>query len=218
MYQKDYIMRMIEQFMNVFNQIIFKKEIQKFDEALQDIDKALETSTGITPELLQNLNEDAVLELLQGTPGVLAAKCYIIAELYFQQSEIFEARGNDIEMAVPGDLEALSFYLEALLREPDFRTSQIFDKVAKLINKTKEFSYSPRLLKKLVNYFEMTGHYALAEDYLYQILDSEHSENPAYFQSFYQRLLEKPDRELENGNFSRNEALQGLSEIKRRLS
>jgi hypothetical protein len=60
----------------------------------------------------------------------------------------------------------------------------------------------------------MTGRLAQAEDRLHELLESAPG-SIEFGRGFYDRLLARPDRELEAGGLNREEAVQGRAELER---
>jgi hypothetical protein len=61
----------------------------------------------------------------------------------------------------------------------------------------------------LAAYFEARGQFALAEDALYEWLETGNADAPAEGLLFYERLASLSDDSLANGGFSRPEVEQG---------
>lgn len=68
------------------------------------------------------------------------------------------------------------------------------------------------ILKRLVN----DGEYNKAENTLFEAMNKNNSQETYQVAvNFYNLLLEKSDEELEKGNFTREEAYQGLEDIRK---
>jgi hypothetical protein len=70
----------------------------------------------------------------------------------------------------------------------------------------------------LMQHYERTGQFALAEDMLYSILEEkgDDREGLAFGVAFYQRILRQNDATLLVGNLPRAEILEGLGDLTHR--
>jgi Ca2+-binding EF-hand superfamily protein len=81
MIQKDYIMRMIEQFAAILIKIMFNKETQNYTQALFEIDTAYKTFLNFDPDHIKAISEDELVSMLKSSGSIDAEKCIIVAEL-----------------------------------------------------------------------------------------------------------------------------------------
>ena len=88
MYQRDYILRLIEQFTRVLAKIIFNKEAENFDACFPVIKSAYASFTGMDGELIRALDEEQLIELLGTGDAPPVDKLFVIAELLREESEI----------------------------------------------------------------------------------------------------------------------------------
>src|SRR6266571_4710669 len=96
----------------------------------------------------------------------------------------------------------------------------IFVEVEGLLDKLVDYELSAEIKVQLFQYFERTGRYSRAEDVLFELLEVDDQENEPESSlvdrgiAFYERLLRKKDTELVAGNFSWEEAREGLAQLK----
>ena len=109
MYQKDYIMRMIEQLTKVIARVLFLKEEGKNGDAQQEIENGLAT-VGISQLLLDTLSAEAAAEVLgiKNDRSGAAMKCLLIGRLLKEKHAL--AYDNDPEMALHHLQKAYDFY------------------------------------------------------------------------------------------------------------
>lgn len=95
-------------------------------------------------------------------------------------------------------------------------------KIDKLLNLVDtESSMCVELNEKIFQYYRITGRYSKAEDLLYSMIDkSSYIDKKRLIEEgnmFYKNILSKTDEELENGNLPRNEVLDGMNELNRKM-
>lgn len=209
MYQRDYIMRMIEQLGMFLTRILGLKEAEKFDAARMEIDQAGKILLGLDMSLIRVLSDEKIISLLQPTGSLDSGKCLLIAELLREEGGICECQGKEDELYTCYT-KSLSLYLEALAVNADFRNQEYLSKIDTLIQRLQRFTLPVHVEEKLFHYFEMTGKYAQAENLLFQLLEMN---RPGMLEEgirFYERLLAKSDNKLEQGNLPREEVEDGL--------
>ena len=70
--------------------------------------------------------------------------------------------------------------------------------------------YEERISSKWFLYYEFIGQYNKAEDVLFHLLEDGFLELKSKGREFYNRLLQKADKELESGGLSRQEIRESL--------
>jgi len=74
------------------------------------------------------------------------------------------------------------------------------------------------IYEKLLFFYEYRNEYAKAEDCLFKIAENGIDSALKTGESFYERLMEKTDQELEDGNLPRSELEEGLLELRSKLN
>jgi hypothetical protein len=214
MLTEDYFMRMINQALVVLRRILRMKEIGSYQEALAEIDRMLEMLLGLRADLIKQLDDESILAAVSQGEQLDTDRLYVVAELINEEGGILAATNRRAEAAV-SYVRALNFYIETVLSggAPGFEPPG--KKIEVLLSNLKGVKLSPDTLYPLFCYYEETGSYAKGEKALSQLaVDPElqaeiHKEQAAY----YQRLLQKPDGELQKGGLERSEIearLRGL--------
>jgi hypothetical protein len=72
----------------------------------------------------------------------------------------------------------------------------------------------PDVKSKLVVFYEHAGRYSQAEDCLFELAESGTDAIRELGESFYERLADKADEDLQKGNLSRKELEEGLAEFR----
>jgi tetratricopeptide (TPR) repeat protein len=216
MFQRDYIMRMIEQLGIALARILKLKEAGKFDEAEIEISKTGKMFFGIDMNFIHNFSEEGIIELLKQSDSLDASKCIVLAELLKEEGEIYEIQ-KGLDKSYHSYLKSLRLYLEGLTLNAQYRTNEYSSKIAFLKNKLSTYELPVPIQYKLLQYFEMIGNYAQAENILFQLIDVGEEDILDKGVAFYSRLLAKTDDELNQGNLPREEVEEGLSTLKKIL-
>ena len=119
MRQRDYILRMIEQFAEALARIAGLKRAGKLDEAELLVRQTADSIFGPLRGMIEKVDAASAALLLEGHD-----KIGVYASLCAEQAEIWESRGEDAR-ARAEYRRALELHLEAARRAPDGAASQI---------------------------------------------------------------------------------------------
>lgn len=219
MFQRDYILRMIEQFVKVLAKILFNKEAKNYSTALDEIRQSYHSVFGIDKELISISSAEEIVTLLK-LQGRAEPKVFIMLAEFLKEEADLHKELKDIS---PGEVDkiyckALSLFYEAVLPNSDFHTTENFEKIDYIINAFESHSNQPGLVINTFRYFELTGEFAKAENLLFDLINLSPEFAVYEGENFFDRLKDKSDDELRNGNFSREEIEQGLSEFRERIN
>ncbi len=216
MFQRDYIRRLIEQLGQALHNIYRLRQVEKFDDAQLEIDRAGKSLLGIDLQLLRSLGEDEIIAFFKPGEALDSAKCFAAAALLREEARLREISGLAAQSQA-GYRKALRLFLEALQHSKLLRTPENIASIDKLVEKLPKSNLGEAISKKLLWYFEWTGRFAKAEDSLYELLDAG-AAIAAEGEAFYQRLLDKPDAELSAGNLPRAEVMEGMREFRQKIA
>lgn len=108
MIERDYIMRLVQQLAAVATRILRLRELEKYDQAQQELEQAYGELLGLQHELLLSLDAATAAQLLGHEE-----KIKIAAKLMQEESALLEHQGR-FEQAHARRQRALELYLEAL--------------------------------------------------------------------------------------------------------
>ncbi len=216
MFQRDYIRRLIEQLGQALHSIFRLQQVEKFDDAQLEINRAGKSLLGIDLQLLRSMGEDEIIAFFQPGEALDAAKCLAAAALLREEGRLQEISGRAAQ-SLASFRKSLRLFLEALQHSELLRTPENIAAIDQLVEKLPKSTLGQAMLKKLFWYFEWTGRYAKAEDTLYDLLENG-AVIAAEGVSFYQRLLDKSDAELLSGNLPRAEVIEGMRELRKKIA
>ncbi len=112
-------------------------------------------------------------------------------------------------------VKSLYFYIEVALHTPNLDGLNVVNEIEDILNKLEEYELPLKTKSQLFRYYERMGHYDKAEDLLFDIAEAKAESYPMLTPgtTFYERLLQKSNADLAAGNFSRDEAKEGLTAL-----
>jgi len=215
MVQKDYLMRMIEQFAMILMKIVLYKQMKQFDQARQEMNTAYKLMLNSEPDQIKNKPADKIAGMLKSDDKAAAEKLMIAAELLREEAEICESEegfGDDIFHLL---CKSFYLYIDALEYENSYKTSEYLEKIDTIVKKITKYELSSQTKTKLYQYYELIERFDKAENILYELIDARYENILIEGRAFYDRLLKKPDRELSDGNLPRTEVQEGLAKIEK---
>ena len=170
MIREDYIMRMIEQLVKVLDKILFNKETENYNEALNDIEASFNKILGLDYNLINSLSGEDIISLLQISKEdtTIGIKYIIIAKLLKEKAEIKNLH-NKINMNSVSDYHRpLNLFLEGILKNKniDVDLSNYYKDVEEIVAKIDDLEISKDIRLKLINFYELIGKYDKAKNEL----------------------------------------------------
>ncbi|HZC99187.1 MAG TPA: DUF6483 family protein [Actinomycetes bacterium] len=214
MYQRDYLMRQIEQAARAVAAILKKALGGDPDEALGMFDEAYQPLLGISSRVVSTLTDQQLVSLLTSGSSPDLRRVASVLEVVKTEADVHALRG-DGKAAATRYRRALSLagYLASRSdRQLDGRLA------GDLLERAGGLDLSAEQRLSLARVLEAVGRYADAEDALFEVIDAA-PDDPGPIDTgilFYQRLLAKEDVELEAGDLPRDEVKNGIAELLRR--
>lgn len=217
MYRDDYILRMIRQFGQIVAYVLGLRRKKEYPLALIAIDNALRDRLGIGSDDLSTRSEGEILALVrfgEREENWREVGAYVAA-LFYAEAAIYVAQGQPDD-AAPRALRALQLLAECALDAPaplpDYAPPR-----AELLTMLQDYHLPRRTRAALFHLTEAEGSFAEAEDQLFHLI-AEHPGDPDLTTTgiaFFERLLTLTDEALVAGGLSREEAEEGLAELRR---
>jgi hypothetical protein len=207
-------MRHIEQLALVLHQILFHKEHKQFEDAERLLDEACRHILGLNLRSLRALSTPDILKLLTYNEITDTGKALVLADLLKEDGELHLAQDFPYEAYICR-VKALDLLLS--LHQDYFDGDELLNKeletrINDLLVRLDKLDLPITVKEKLLPYYEQNGAYGKTEDVLFHLLEDE----PGRVDirelgiSFYLRLLGKEASELKKGDFSHEEANEGL--------
>ena len=219
MMQRDYILRLIEQLGQVWAILYTLVTKGQFAEALLVIDQALQRLVGFSLAEAEALSADDLIALLRlGSSrlegSIIADQLTVLASLLREAADVYAVQG-DPDRADNQRLKALHIFLAALTGKGSPSSPQVAEAVEPLLEQLSEYELPARVKDLLWQHFERVGQFAKAEDWLFELLEDDQAEPDTILRgiAFFERLLERSDAELLQGDLPREEVLAGLAHI-----
>jgi hypothetical protein len=152
--QKDYIMRIVEQFVQAILAIMQRRKAGEYKEAREQVRIAARylLRTDIDLLLLYD-NEHIVDHFKDFADRIETEKCILSADLFRELALIEEAEKHS-EEALRLRILCLYLYSIGIPKEPQFQEPQYFEKVAALIEELKGEPLSEKAIERLHSYEE----------------------------------------------------------------
>lgn len=219
MIRRDYILRMIEEFMQALSRMRALKQGQRWAEAGDELDAEFKRLIGDNVQSVARLSEtDLLARLMQGGPTHLVRdKTLMLTTLLTEAGDVAMAENREADSR-ECYLKALHLLLEVLSRDEVFECPEFVPKVEMLVATLKSTTLPTRTQAMLMQHYERTGEFAKAEDALFAMHDAE-PDNHAIVEfgiAFYQRLLAYSDETLSGAGLPRAEVEDGLKLLRAR--
>lgn len=96
MYEKDYIMRMIQQMVRILLELFGLRQKGNYEESYELISLTLQQNTGLSSEMINSFDEENLIAFLSPSGNLNYEKCFIIGILLKEEGEIlFKQNIND---------------------------------------------------------------------------------------------------------------------------
>jgi len=219
MIQRDYILRMIEQFMQVLSKIRALKKEQLWSEAAMSLDEEFHRLMGGGAKAVTGLSQtELIARLIRGEPTqVVHTKTLLLTTLLLEAGDLaaLEERPGESRSCY---LKGLHLLLYSLAAGEVHEMPEFVPRIEVFVNCLKESPLPLETSALLMQHYERAGEFAKAEDALFAMLEAE-PKNPrllAFGIAFYRRLELQSDASLEAGNLPRTEVEAGLADLRRR--
>lgn len=218
MFQRDYLLRMIQQMAEAIGTIAGLRKEMKKEQALQTLDETLSKFFRLNSKLLNSLSEKDLLAMMTTNELLSVEHVTGVARLLKEEGDIF-ADGGDEDESYPRFVKSLRLFLTVHEQEPELGFLDLNGEIGGLLERLAPYELPVDVSERLIPYFEQTGQFAKAEDTLFDLpgADGDNSGHEAWVGNgvaFYERLLQLEDDKLEAGNLPREEIEAALADLK----
>jgi hypothetical protein len=219
MIRQDYILRMIEEFMQVLSRIAYLKRGQLWREADGVLDAEFRRLVSAGAEAIAQMSETELLaKLIQGEPTqVVHHKALLLTTLLKEAGDLALAQNRSSESRACY-LKGLHLLLETLARTDALEIPDFVPKVEGFLGALQDSPLPLDTQARLMQHYERLGEFGKAEDALFAMLEAEPNEARLveFGITFYQRLKRQSDASLSAGNLPRSELNAALADLERR--
>ncbi|NRF91485.1 hypothetical protein HQN89_10685 [Paenibacillus frigoriresistens] len=222
MFKRDYFMRQIEQMTVVLHRILFNKEHIPLEDAQQQLDEASRHLLGLNIRSLQALSSKDILELLSYHGSVDTAKALVLSDMFVGHGDLLQQHEQTDEV-YHAYLKSVDLLLHLSLSPEVEPMDEVNDEIKSRLNQSMERLQGwiiPEEIKRLLfAHYEKQGNYAKVEDVLFHYMEDHPDRSVVLEQGviFYEKLMAMDEELLQAGNFSKEEALDGLRIMKQKL-
>ena len=220
MIRRDYILRMIEEFVQILARIKSLKQDQLWPEADSTLTEEFKRLLGSGPEEIANFSDTELLaKVIQGEETSLAVrdKTLMLVTLLHEAGDLAVAQEKTARSRV-FYLKGLHLLLDVLARGGLNEFPEFVPKVETFVSALQDCALPIETHGLLMRHYEKTGEFAKAEDALFAMLELS-PDNPLLVDfgiAFYRRLAGHSDANLAAGDLPRQELEAGLAELEGR--
>ena len=216
MSQRDYILRIAQEFGNALAQVLYNRQIKDYTAAHKLIDEQSKQIFGMGIGFMLSVPDETLLSMLSSFDRLDTEKCWLLAILLKAEGDIYEDQGN-VSESYYSSIRSLHLFLEVLLRGTISSDRSIVPEIDDLLSRLSNYDLPLRTKSLLFRYFDHTHEYAKAEDLLLEMLEASGSNEEilANGVSFYQQLLKKSDASLSADHFTKEKVIKGLLQLEK---
>ena len=214
MYQRDYLMRQIEQAARALAAIMKKALGGEADQALTMFDEVYQPLLGVSQRVVSTLTDEQLISLLTSGSMPDLRRVASVLEVVKSEADVHAQAGHQ-QAAATRYRRALSLAGYVAGRSEDLLDTELAGDV---VERTSGMALTPSQRLGLARVLESLGRYADAEDALFEAIDDLPADTSLVDAgiAFYQRLLALQDADLETGGLPRDEVKSSLAELLRR--
>ncbi len=150
MSQRDYILRITEEFGSVLAQLLYDKQIKDYAAAHKLIDEQSKQIFGMGIGFMQSVPEETLLSMLTSFDKLDTEKCWLLALLLKAEGDIYEEQGNTSE-SYYSYVRSLDLFLEVLLLDRASGGKSIVPEIDELLVRLRNYELPVRTRSLLEN-------------------------------------------------------------------
>jgi hypothetical protein len=214
MSQRDYILRIAEEFGRALAQVLYNRQIKDYVAAHKLIDELCKQAFGMGIGFMRSVPEETLLSIFTSFDTLDTEKCWLLAIFLKAEGDIYQDQGNTSE-SYYSYIRSLNLILEVLLRDTTHSSKVVVPELEDLLSILSDYELPTKTKLLLFQYLDHADMYANAEGLLLEMLKEDDPDGIVFTHgiSFYQRLKGKSDAELRAGNFSSEEVNEGLAHL-----
>jgi len=223
MFQRDYMMRMIQQMTEALAQVMGMRQRKEHQEALKLIDDLLDRKLRLKSSLVHALSEEDMIRLLTTNGVADTVSLQAIARLLKEEGDILTEQGEET-VGHARRVKSLTLNLRLALMGAEPAIADPDEEAEHLVRLLAAYELPVGVKRLLAFWHEERGRYDQAENWLHEWLEDVEGAPEQYTDgvveeaveqaaAFYRRLLALPDDRLTAGGLPRHEVESGLADI-----
>lgn len=216
MIRRDYIIRMIAEFLEMLSRLQSLKNAERWQEANGTLEehcrRVLDLGLG---ELVKLSETELLARIIQGEPTqVVRDKVFVITRLLKEAGDVASGRG-ELQHGREYYLKALHLLLYTLAQGSEAEWPEFVPRVDMIVAALADAPLPLATYAGLMQHYEVTRQFGKAEDAFFRLLEAapDRKELVDFGVAFYERLRSHADAVLEEGNLPRAELQSGLEEL-----
>jgi hypothetical protein len=214
MIKYDYLTTKLKELSELITKVLKSNDNKQLQESREMVNEAFKRLLGLNSELAESLSYKDLMKLVGAYESAEALKFVILAQLLKLDGDMYKAEEEEIK-CFNIYLKSLNIYIKAVLLDSDCleQGEKIIDEI---INEVEEYELPKENRLLMLNYYELVNKYDKAEDMLFELLEAGDNDEDIVAEgvNFYERLLERSEEALENGNLPLDEVKEGIERLK----
>lgn len=219
--RRDYILRMIEEFIALISRLRALKHTQNSAAAAELLDSGFRNLIGRGADEVARLSETELLAtLIQGeSTAAVRDKVHVLTALLKEAAELAEAKG-DTELGRALHLKGLHLLLNVLAEEDPGTLPEFVPRIETFTAALAQQPLPLGTTAMLMRHYERIGDFGKAEDQLYAMAEvaGPQAGLADFGIAFYQRIGKQTNAALNEGNLPREELVSGLRDWKQKMA
>lgn len=219
MIRRDYILRMIEEFIQALARINALKKDQRWQQAAGAVDEEFQRLIGEGAQAVARLTKTELLAtVIRGEPTQAVRDKTLMLTALLKEAGDVAAMQERADESLSCYLKGLDLLLETLAHEEVFTFPDFVPRVEMFVTALHGSPLPLETQALLMQHYERSGEFAKAEDALFAMLEAEPGNAGLvnFGASFYKRLQGQSDAALAAGNLPRPELEAGVAELRKR--
>lgn len=216
MYSRDYVVRLVQQIVDLLLVVAGLKDARHFPRALSMLDDAYRRFFGWGSDFVNGMPLPYLLDLLSTEGRLDADRAVTLAALVEGEGDVLAVQGRE-PAARHRHLRALELLLAAHEADDGAVIWEHLERIEPLLERLSPASLPPPTTLRLAGYFERNGRLDAAEDAHFRRLDALGPTTAALdpVDAFYRRLALLPTQLLTRGGLDQDEVLAGQADLAR---
>jgi hypothetical protein len=214
MIKNDYLTTKMKELTLIITRVLKSNDSKQLEESRQMVNEAFKKLLGLNSELAGSLSYNDLMKLVGAYESAEAMKFVILAQLLKLDGDMYKAEGENIR-SFNIYIKSLIIYIKSALLDSDC-LEQGEEIINEIINEIGEYELPNDSRVLIFKYFELVNKFDKAEDMLFDLLEDTDNEEDIVQEGvyFYERLLEKTEEALEDGNLPLEEVQDGIERLK----